>query len=328
MQNLEKLKESAGRITQILKSADEIARQSQILAINASIESKRAGVEGRSFGVVAGSMRDLADESKNEVANIETVVDSISSGLHELTENIYSDYKNVTQSVESTKTIEKNLGNISDTFGSLSGLIEQIANMTDVGNSLADSVSAEISSVEENSRRVLDGFNTIYKDIESQKSINQKLIEARNYLQASSNTLTDLTSRSDLSNYDRERIELRASEALSILQRDVLAQKAFYDMSYDTHKRILDEILKNEFIEAIWSNDAKGGFIYSNPVAGLLNARARDWFRQSSAGKTYVSEVYISSITRKPCITVSLPVQGANGKVIGVLGADIKISQS
>jgi hypothetical protein len=77
-------------------------------------------------------------------------------------------------------------------------------------------------------------------------------------------------------------------------------------------------------VEAIWSNRINGSFIYSNPPAGIPNALIRPWFRESIKGLVHVSEVYISAITKNPCLTVSIPIQDHN-HIIGVLGADLAI---
>jgi hypothetical protein len=44
------------------------------------------------------------------------------------------------------------------------------------------------------------------------------------------------------------------------------------------------------------------------------------------AGETFVSEVYISAITKRPCLTVSMPLRDRNGIPSGVIGIDIVIS--
>jgi methyl-accepting chemotaxis protein len=84
-------------------------------------------------------------------------------------------------------------------------------------------------------------------------------------------------------------------------------------------------ISESDQIEAIWTNDNKGNFIYSNPPAGIANATVRDWFNESMKGTTYVSNIYISAISKSPCMTISLPIYNTSRQVIGVIGADIGI---
>ncbi|MBC7541818.1 MAG: cyclic nucleotide-binding domain-containing protein [Candidatus Sericytochromatia bacterium] len=59
------------------KVVGRVANQTHILAINASIESARAGEAGRGFGVVAAEMRNLADEAQKAVESIQRLVAQI-----------------------------------------------------------------------------------------------------------------------------------------------------------------------------------------------------------------------------------------------------------
>lgn len=94
------------------------------------------------------------------------------------------------------------------------------------------------------------------------------------------------------------------------------------------HKGILDTVLnENNNIEAIWTNDTDGTFIYSNPPAGIANASIRDWYNHAAAGEIYQSEVYTSAISNQSCITVSMPIKDDFDQVVGVIGADIGIEQ-
>lgn len=89
---------------------------------------------------------------------------------------------------------------------------------------------------------------------------------------------------------------------------------------------MLNSFLKSQVeLEAIWTNKADGSFIVSLPPAGITNALARPWFSAIN-GKSFVSAVYVSAISNAPCITVAVPMYNKNNGVMGVLGADIKIS--
>lgn len=75
-------------------------------------------------------------------------------------------------------------------------------------------------------------------------------------------------------------------------------------------------------VEAVWSNDLEGRFIYSEPAAGLLHARHREWWKRAMAGELYVSEPYISAITKRPCITLAMRFEGS---ACGVVGLDLRV---
>lgn len=44
------------------------------------------------------------------------------------------------------------------------------------------------------------------------------------------------------------------------------------------------------------------------------------------AGEEYVSPVYVSAITRRPCRTISVPIRDEMGNVIGVLAVDVSLA--
>ena len=100
-----------------------------------------------------------------------------------------------------------------------------------------------------------------------------------------------------------------------------------YGGSNKENQRILDKIMeKKEYIEAIWTNNKAGEFVYSNPKAGITNASVRKWFEEACKGNSYVSEIYISGISKSPCLTISIPLY-KRSEVVGVLGIDIRVNQ-
>jgi methyl-accepting chemotaxis protein len=74
------LAESTQQIGEIVSTVNEIAEQSKLLALNASIEAARAGESGRSFSVVAGEMRSLAEQSKQATREVRQILMGIQEG--------------------------------------------------------------------------------------------------------------------------------------------------------------------------------------------------------------------------------------------------------
>lgn len=74
---------SSTRIAEIVDVIDGIAFQTNILALNASIEAARAGQQGRGFAIVAQEVRNLATRSANAAAEVRTLVESC---CHEITQ--------------------------------------------------------------------------------------------------------------------------------------------------------------------------------------------------------------------------------------------------
>jgi len=72
-----KLSEQSQAIGQIIASVDDIAEQSNLLAVNAAIEAAKAGEHGKGFSVVAQEVKNLAEQSKQATAQVRTILNDI-----------------------------------------------------------------------------------------------------------------------------------------------------------------------------------------------------------------------------------------------------------
>jgi methyl-accepting chemotaxis protein len=75
--NIVELSEKTVRIGEIVDSVKAIAEQSNLLAVNASIEAAKAGEQGRGFAVVAGEVKALAERSKEATEEIRSILSEI-----------------------------------------------------------------------------------------------------------------------------------------------------------------------------------------------------------------------------------------------------------
>lgn len=75
------------QINDVLSLIKQIADQTKMLGLNASIEAARAGDAGRGFGVVAEEIRKLSDESRNTASKIQAFTDNIKNKVDETQKN-------------------------------------------------------------------------------------------------------------------------------------------------------------------------------------------------------------------------------------------------
>lgn len=92
------------RMQDILSLIQDIADQTNLLALNAAIEAARAGDAGRGFAVVADEVRKLAEETKNSVVNVSSLI----TGTTNQTEKLTLSLANISQAViEGNKDMEE-----------------------------------------------------------------------------------------------------------------------------------------------------------------------------------------------------------------------------
>ncbi len=76
-----KLSEQSQTIGLIISAVNDLSNQSNLLAVNASIEASKAGEHGKGFAVVAQEVRNLAEQSKNATSQVRTILSDIQKSI-------------------------------------------------------------------------------------------------------------------------------------------------------------------------------------------------------------------------------------------------------
>lgn len=127
-QRLGQLQERSERIGDIVDLIDDIAAQTNLLALNAAIEAARAGEHGRGFAVVADEVRKLAERSAQATAEIGGLIQEVRALVEGATESMVLANESVRLGVERAGAVGRSLDEILST---VRNLVEPVKNALD-----------------------------------------------------------------------------------------------------------------------------------------------------------------------------------------------------
>jgi methyl-accepting chemotaxis protein PixJ len=129
-ERLQRLSESFQKISRVVNLISNFTTQTQLLALNASIEATRAGEYGRGFAVVANEVRSLARQSADAAIEIDQLVQEIQGGLTEVSTAMQTGMQHVVAGTTVVMDARQNLNAIVDTTTQISQLIAGISQAT------------------------------------------------------------------------------------------------------------------------------------------------------------------------------------------------------
>ncbi|WP_197285413.1 methyl-accepting chemotaxis protein [Planktothricoides sp. SR001] len=175
-QQIMRLSQQTNQIGNISTIVADLANQTNMLALNASVEAVRAGEHGKGFGVVASEIRKLADQSKNSAEKINTLVADIQNSI-DLT---------VMVTDEGTKTVEDGVKIAQETEKAFSGVSNAINDMVLSCQQISLNAEQQVTAIQQ----VVDAMNSLnssaqenVQGISQVKTRTQELSQAAQTLQ-------------------------------------------------------------------------------------------------------------------------------------------------
>ncbi|WP_240315688.1 methyl-accepting chemotaxis protein [Sporosarcina sp. PTS2304] len=158
---IQNLVESMTKIQNITGSIAGIAAQTNLLALNASIEAARAGEHGKGFAVVAEEVRNLAEQSNQEVLEVEKLVQDISERIQQVISSTTENTKHITKGTETVKLTSQSLSNISAAVEETVKEIKDISNLMTSEAEKSTEVAQLIQNLTHSVREIEDMTNNI-----------------------------------------------------------------------------------------------------------------------------------------------------------------------
>ncbi len=156
---VKRLGESSQEIGDIVEIIDDIADQTNILALNAAMQAAMAGEAGRGFAVVADEVQRLAERSGNATKQIEALVKTIQADTSEAVSSMESTTKEVVSGAKLAEDAGDALMEIESVSTHIAEVTQKIAGSAEQQSSGATKIDDTMSVIQEITTQTLDGTN-------------------------------------------------------------------------------------------------------------------------------------------------------------------------
>lgn len=220
------LAQKSEEIDTITTVISDITQKTNLLALNAAIIAAQAGEHGRSFGVVAGEVRNLSQETADSTGAIVGIIDEIQEYTRRAVEYIGKTRHLVGEGIDRGTTMETSLQQILQSATMAMTMAREICKATREVATSVESISRSIEELGEMSAQVsvasreqVQGTRSIAKSIEQVKSMADDMVAATEKQRLNTANIEVAVSQvSDMANRIFSEMEARKKGSLDVIE--------------------------------------------------------------------------------------------------------------
>lgn len=161
------LADRSERVGDIVSVIQSIAKQTNLLSLNATIEANRAGEHGLGFAVVAGEVRNLAIQTRDATQEIQEIIGRLQEEARSAQEIARSGDEQAQECLSRTQAMGDAFAEISQAVKSITSLNVQIAGATEEQAVTTEEIQKSILGMSRQAKTVLDGTREISQSSET-----------------------------------------------------------------------------------------------------------------------------------------------------------------
>lgn len=181
-----RLEKNAEEIGSITKLVGDIAEQTKLLALNASIEAAQAGEHGAGFSVVANEVRKLSGESAEAVKNIGSLIGQMQQEVHNVVEQISNQVEMVNKESIRGNSTKESLSNVIVSVEEVVDSIDDINEILEKQVLLIQGTMDEAKNVAVIAEETLAGSEEVASAMQEQTAFMEEIASKTQYLKEAS----------------------------------------------------------------------------------------------------------------------------------------------
>jgi methyl-accepting chemotaxis protein len=169
------LGKSSDQIGEIISVIDDIADQTNLLALNAAIEAARAGEQGRGFAVVADEVRKLAERTTKATKEIAGMIKKIQADTTGAVSSMQEGTREVEQGIQLADKAGSSLQEIVTVSQKLTDMVTQIAAASEEQSSASEQISKNVEGISKVTGETAQGTQQIARAAEDLNRLTENL---------------------------------------------------------------------------------------------------------------------------------------------------------
>lgn len=150
MKIIAELSEQSKRISEIVHMIEDISKQTDILSINARIESAHAGAAGAGFSAVSEQISVLSDQTRNSAQEIGSIISKFTENINDAVSSMEQNFTLTREGMENMEMMKASAERLSDSNSEISRNMGSIAEVISSVAKSGDEVTVRLAGVSEN----------------------------------------------------------------------------------------------------------------------------------------------------------------------------------